>query len=117
MDKLFYPSCEFEEAKAEAEKEIRDNLKDVDEYFPGIKVEVCMAWREDLGQVEGVMIPVMIPEAVLLLNGEQIRRDMLDLIILDILALEMKILLRNGVFANGTSHATQRSQPPQLDQR
>lgn len=117
MDKLFYPRCEFEVAKVEAEKEIRDNLKDVDEYFPCVKVEVRMAWREDLGQVEGVIVPVMIPEAVLLLNGEPIRRDMLDFIIIDILALEMKILLRNGVFANGTSHAAQRSQPSQQDQR
>lgn len=97
MDKLFYPRCEFEAAKAEAAKEIRDNLWDIDTYFPDAKVEVRMAWREDIGQVEGVMIPVMIPEADLLFNGELVKHDMLDFIILDLLALEMKIMRRKGV--------------------
>ena len=97
MDKLFYPRCDFEAAKAEAEKEIRDNLWDIDTYFPDAKVEVRMAWREDIGQVEGVMIPVMIPEADLLFNGEPVKHDMLDFIILDLLALEMKIMRRKGV--------------------
>lgn len=106
MEKLFYPRCEFEAAKAEAEKEIRDNLKDVDEYFPGAKVEVRMAWREDIGQVEGVMIPVMIPEAELLFDGKLVCCDLLDFIILDLLALEMKILM-NGVFVRGSSDAVE----------
>jgi len=97
MDKLFYPRCDFEAAKAEAEKEIRDSLWDIDNYFPDAKVEVRMAWREDMGQVEGVMIPVMIPEADLLFNGEPVKHDMLDFIILDLLALEMKIMRRKGV--------------------
>ena len=97
MDKLFYPRCEFEAAKAEAEKEIGDNLWDIDAYFPDAKVEVRMAWREDMGEVEGVMLPVMIPEADLLFNGEPVKHDMLDFIILDLLALEMKIMRRKGV--------------------
>ena len=97
MQKLYYPMCEFEAAKAEAEKEIADCLRDAGQFFPEAKIEVRIAWREDMGYTEGVMLPSMIPEADLLFNGELVKHDMLDFIILDLLALEMKIMSRKGV--------------------
>ena len=92
MRQLYYTMHEFDDAKKEADAEIKDCLRDIGSFFPSVKIEIRMAWRKDLGFCEGCMIPTMIPEAELLCNGETIRKDLLDFIVLDVLALETKMI-------------------------
>ena len=92
MKQLYYAMHEFDDAKKEADAEIKDCLHDAGSFFPSVKIEIRMAWRKDTGFCEGCMVPTMIPEAELLCNGELIRKDLLDYIVLDILELEMKMM-------------------------
>lgn len=65
-----------------------------------------MAWRVDVRTREAIpledwkqygeaALPAYIPEAELLVNGEVVMRDLLDLILIDINRLEMKAILQS----------------------
>lgn len=95
MMNLWYKPCELREAQQEA-KRIVDRLNEEIPIYINGDVKVRMAWREDTlaESVKGVDIVgrCYIPAAEILVNGTISRRDHLDLITLDIYALEMKAI-------------------------
>lgn len=101
--KLWYTRPEMREAQKEAEEIILRYNRDMRQYFRG-DVEIRMAWRVETRSREVVpleewrmygedSLPTYIPEAELLFSGEVMRRDLLDLLCLDILHLEMKLMI------------------------
>ena len=88
--KLWYKTDELRDAQQEAEKMVEELNAEIPTYING-DIKIRMAWREDELVELGVASRCHIPEAELLINGEVARRELLDLIALDILALEMKI--------------------------
>ena len=91
--KLWYKTDELRDAQQEAEKMVEELNAEIPTYING-DIKIRMAWREDELVELGVASRCHIPEAELLINGEVARRELLDLIALDILALEMKALTR-----------------------
>ena len=91
--KLWYKADELAEAKQEAQKMVEELNAEMPAYING-DIKIRMAWREDDVVELGAVSRCHIPEAELLVNGEVARRELLDLIALDILALEMKAIAR-----------------------
>lgn len=100
--KLWYTLSELQEARKEVESLICFINSDIGVYFTG-NVEIRMAWREDTRSRESIplsewkaygesAIRVYIPEAELLINGELVRKDLLELICIDMLRLELNAL-------------------------
>ena len=89
--KLWYKRDELAEAQQEAQKMVEELNAEMPAYING-DIKIRMAWKEDELVDLGVVSRCHIPEAELLVNGEVARRDLLDLITLDILALEMKAI-------------------------
>lgn len=103
--KLWYIKPELREAQQEAERIVASYNKEIPYYIRG-DVRIRMAWRvdvrnrediplEDWKQYGDAALPAYIPEAELVVNGEVVMRDLLDLILIDINRLEMKVLLRS----------------------
>lgn len=91
--KLWYKTDELRDAQQEAERTVEELNTEIPAYING-DIKIRMAWREDELVELGVAIRCHIPEAELLINGEVARRELLDLIALDIIALELKALTR-----------------------
>lgn len=103
--KLWYTKWELREARQEAQQLVDKMNDELPIYIRG-DVKLRMAWREEPRSSEHVPIEDMrvygatalrtfIPEAELLINGEVARRDILDLLLLDLLHLQMKCLSKN----------------------
>lgn len=103
--KLWYTKPELREAQQEAEEIVALYNKEIPCYIRG-DVKIRMAWRVDIRTRESVpledwkqygetSLPVYIPEAELLVNGEIVMHDLLDLILIDINRLEMKAILQS----------------------
>lgn len=89
--KLWYNTTgELLEAEQEAQREVERMNAELPYYING-DVKLRMAWRKELtiGQ-----LPVYIPEAELLVNGEVARRDYLDLLLLDLLQIQLKAIAK-----------------------
>lgn len=91
--KLWYKTDELREAQQEAEKMVEELNAEIPAYITG-DIKIRMAWRDDELVELGVASRCHIPEAELLINGEVARRELLDLIALDIITLELKALTR-----------------------
>ena len=87
--KLWYTKLELMEAKAEAQREVERMNADLPHFIEG-DVKLRMAWRAEPGIGA---LTTYIPEAELVVNGEPVKRDLLDLLLLDLLHLQMKALL------------------------
>ena len=103
--KLWYIKPELREAQREAEEIVTRYNKEIPCYIRG-DVKIRMAWRvdtrtreaiplEDWKQYGEAALPAYIPEAELLVNGEVVMRDLLDLILIDINRLEIKAILQS----------------------
>ena len=96
--KLWYQQKEIREARLEAQRLVDSLNKEIPTYING-DVKVRMAWVEDTltENATGVDIikPCFIPEAELLVNGEAVRKEHIDLVALDVYFLEMKALRRS----------------------
>lgn len=101
--KLWYVSNEMDEARAETQKLVDSLNSEIPTYING-DVKIKMAWREESVAECGYMpsdsprMLTYIPEAEVLINGEVAKRDLLELIALDIYALEMKAMRQSGFF-------------------
>ena len=95
---LWYKPYELQEAQQEAQQLVDNLNKEIPIYISG-DVKVRMAWREDtlMETVNGTDIVgrCYIPAAEILVNGIVSRIDHLDLIALDIYALEMKAIMNS----------------------
>ena len=100
--KLWYTSGEMPEARQEAEALAASLNAEIPIYING-DVKVRMAWRQEsviehgCFPYDGPCILTHIPEAELLINGDVVKRDLLELIALDIYALEMEDMRRSGI--------------------
>ena len=97
--KLWYKKDELQEAQGEAQRTVEMLNQEIPIYIRG-DVKVRMAWREDEyadTRPDGTMEcgRCFIPEAEILVNGETARRDLLDLIAIDITALELKAIMNS----------------------
>ena len=96
---LWYKPYELQEAQQEAQQLVDNLNKEIPIYLNG-DVKVRMAWREDtlMETVKGTDIVgrCYIPAAEILVNGIVSRIDHLDLIALDIYALEMKAMRQSA---------------------
>ncbi len=103
--KLWYIKPELREAQQEAEEIVALYNKEIPYYIRG-DVKIRMAWRVDVRSRETVplegwkqygeaVLPAYIPEAELLVNGEVVMRNLLDLILIDVNRLEMKAILQS----------------------
>lgn len=81
-------------------------MRDIKIYVHG-DVSIRMAWRYADRPVSAIPLSVWkiygskairtyYPEAELLVNGEVVLNELLDLLCIDILHLEMKVLIENG---------------------
>lgn len=102
--KLWYKRDELADAQQEAQKMVEELNAEMPAYING-DVKIRMAWREDELVELGVASRCHIPEAEVLVNGEVTRRDLLDLIALDILALEMHAVAYCGFALKEDSEA------------
>ena len=93
---LFYRKKYFPQAQQEAQALIDQIVQEMPAYVSGGTIDIRMAWKEDGPHPDGVRIPVMIPEAELLFNGELVKKDLLDLILLDLYALQMAAIRRSS---------------------
>lgn len=91
--KLWYKTDELRDAQQEAERMVEELNAEIPAYITG-DIKIRMAWRGDELVELGVASRCYIPEAELLINGEVARRELLDLIALDIIALELKAITR-----------------------
>lgn len=116
--KLWYIKPELREAQQEAEEIVALYNKEIPYYIRG-DVKIRMAWRvdiraretiplEDWKQYGEAVLPAYIPEAELLVNGEVVVRDLLDLILIDINRLEMKAILQSQ---KGAAHGVRPGSP------
>lgn len=96
---LWYKPCELREAQQEAQQIVDSLNNELPIYVKG-DVKVRMAWREDtLTEREGftdIVGRCYIPEAEILVNEVVVRKELLDLIAIDIYSLEMKALVNSG---------------------
>ena len=89
--KLWYnTSGELREAEQEAQREVERMNSELPHYING-DVKLRMAWRKELAIGN---LPVYIPEAELLVNGEVARRDLLDLLLLDLLHIQLETIAK-----------------------
>ena len=89
--KLWYnTSGELREAEQEAQREVERMNAELPHYING-DVKLRMAWRKELAIGN---LPVYIPEAELLVNGEVARRDLLDLLLLDLLHIQLETIAK-----------------------
>lgn len=102
---LWYTTPDLDAAKKEARRLIEQYNKELPQFIRGGKVEIRMAWRKEILTREppcwfsvardgNPFRPIYIPEAELLFNGEVVKKDLLDLILIDINHLELKAILR-----------------------
>lgn len=114
--KLWYIKPELREAQQEAERIVKLYNKEIPYYIRG-DVKIRMAWRvyvrtreaiplEDWKQYGDAALPAYIPEAELLVNGEVVMRDLLDLILIDLNRLEMKVIQQSR---KGAAHGDQQN--------
>ena len=112
--KLWYIKPELREAQQEAEEIVSRYNEEIPCYIRG-DVKIRMAWRVDFRTREDIpledwkrygeaALPAYIAEAELLVNGEVVMCDLLDLILIDINRLEMKAILQSQ---KGASHGYQ----------
>lgn len=96
--KLWYTKHELMDAEAEAQREVERMNAELPHYFKG-DVQLRMSWRTELG-IEA--LATYIPEAELMVNGEPVKRDLLDFLLLDLLQLQMKALstMKNGGYTH-----------------
>lgn len=100
--KLWYIQTEMRDARIEAESIVSRYNAEIPNYIRG-DVKIRMAWRVDVRTREAIppeewkqhreaALPAYIPEAELLVNGEVVICDLLDLILIDINRLELKAI-------------------------
>lgn len=103
--KLWYTKPEIRDAKLEAQQLVDKYNAEIPQFIRG-DIRIRMAWRVDVRTREAIpledwkqygeaALPAYIPEAELLVNGEVVMRDLLDLILIDINRLEMKAILQS----------------------
>lgn len=103
--KLWYKKFEMREARQEADRLCKQLNADIPLFFKG-ETKVRMAWKEapisiELFETEeirrhgkDVCSSCFIPEAELVVNDEVVARDLLELLALDIIAIEMAAIRR-----------------------
>lgn len=112
--KLWYIKPEIRDAKLEAQQLVDKYNAEIPQFIRG-DIRIRMAWRVDVRTREAIpmedwkqygeaALPAYIPEAELLVNGEVVMRDLLDLILIDINRLEMKAILQSQ---EGAAHGDQ----------
>lgn len=88
--KLWYTRTELPDAQQEAQREVDRMNAELPGYVKG-DLQLRMAWREEPGIGQ---LSTFIPEAELLVNGEVARRDLLELLLLDLLHIQMNAILK-----------------------